>query len=123
MVYVITGRKNSGKTTLAYHLKEILEGYGESVVILDGDEIRKEFPIGYSDAKRIPRIRIIAKLAKIFEQQGVISIIALLLENKVWREGMRKEFENSRLIYLPGGSGPEGISYEIPDPEEIGENY
>ncbi|GAF87319.1 unnamed protein product, partial [marine sediment metagenome] len=46
MVYFITGRKNSGKTTLAYHLKKILESYGEFVVILDGDEIRKEFPIG-----------------------------------------------------------------------------
>lgn len=121
MVYLVVGKKNSGKTTLAYHLKEILESYSESVVVLDGDEIRQEFPIGYSDEERWKRIYLIAKLARILENQGVVSIIALLLEKRIWREGIRKKFDSSRLIYLPGGSGPEGIDYEVPGAEEIGE--
>ena len=122
MVYVITGRKGSGKTTLAYHLKEILESYGESVVILDGDEFREEFPIGYLDDERWKRIYMISKLARIFENQGVIPIIALLLEKKKWRNGIRKKFDSSKLIYLPGGGGElKTIVYEIPGPEELEE--
>lgn len=121
MVFWLTGRKNSGKTTLAFHLKDILESYGESVVVLDGDEIRKYFPIGYSDAERRKRTFAIGKLAAMFEEQGIIPIIALLSEKKEWRNRARELFKNSRLIYLPGGNGPKGIIYEVPGPEEIGE--
>ena len=121
MVYFITGRKNSGKTTLAYHLKEILESYGESVIVLDGGEIREYFPIGYSEAERHKRTFVIAKLAAMFEEQGVVPIIALLSEKKEWRNRTRELFKNSRLIYLPGGNGPEGVIYEVPESEEIGE--
>ena len=121
MVYLIVGKQNSGKTTLAYHLKEILESYGESVIVLDGDEIRKYFPLGYSEPERRKRTFVIGKLAAMFEEQGVVPIIALLSEKKEWRECIRKLFENSRLIYLPGGNGPKGVIYEVPEPEEIGE--
>ena len=95
MMYWITGKKNSGKTTLAYHLKEILESYGESVVILDGDEVRDEFPIGYNDSVRWKRTYTIGKLAVIFEKQEVIPIIALLSEKKEWRVRTRKLFKKS----------------------------
>lgn len=120
MVYWITGKKNSGKTTFAYRLKELLEGYGESVVILDGDEIRNEFPIGYSDIERWERTYEIGKWAVVFEKQGVIPIIALLSEKKEWRERIRGLFNKSKLIYLSGGDGPEGVVYEVPDEEEMG---
>ncbi len=123
IIYWITGRKNSGKTTLAYQLKEILKSYGESVIVLDGDEIREEFPLGYSDTERYKRTLAIGKLARIFEEQGVISIIALLSEKKEWRKRTRKMFDSSKLIYLPGGNGPEGIVYEIPGPEEMMEGF
>lgn len=119
MVYWITGRKGSGKTTLAYHLKEILEGYGESVVVLDGDEIRAEFPIGYTEAERWERTYTICKWAAIFERQNVIPIIALLSEKEMWRKNRRRWFKESKLIYLPGGISPEGVVYEVPDAEEL----
>ena len=119
MIYWVTGKKNSGKTTLAYHLKEILESYGESVVILDGDEIRAEFPIGYNDAVRWKRTYAIGELAVIFERQGVIPIIALLSEKREWRIHTRKLFKKSKLIYQPGGDSIEGTNYEIPDEEEL----
>lgn len=119
MVYWLTGRKGSGKTTLAYHLKEILESYNEMVVILDGDEIRGQFPVGYKNPERRKRTIDISKMAVIFEEQGVIPIIALLSEKRMWRVECRKMFEESKLIYLPGGSGPKGVDYEIPDAEEL----
>jgi len=123
MIYWITGKKNSGKTTLAYRLKELLESYGESVVVLDGDKIRREFPIGYTDTERWERTYEIGKWAAIFEKQGVISVVALLSEKKEWRERTRKLFNESRLIYLPGGvdsgyrDGYDG--YEVPGEEEL----
>ena len=120
MVYFITGRKNSGKTTLAYYLKEILKGYGESVVVLDGDEIRSEFPIGYMDAERRRRTHAIGRLARFFERQGAVPIIALLSEKREWRVRARRLFRESMLIYLPGGHGPEGVVYEVPDADELG---
>ena len=80
MVYWITGRKKSGKTTFAYFLKEILEDLSKSVIVLDGDKIRAEFPIGYTDPERWKRTYVIGKLAAFFEKQNVIPIIALLSE-------------------------------------------
>lgn len=120
MVYLITGKTNAGKTTLAYNLKKILENYGESVIILDGDEIRGEFPIGYTDAERWRRTCAIGKLARVFERQGVVPIIALLSEKKKWRKDIRKMFTKSKLIYLPGGCELEReVVYEVPDAEEL----
>ena len=118
MVYIISGSKNSGKTTFAYCLKKILEDCGKSVVILDGDELREEFPIGYADAERWRRVCTISKLAIIFEKQGVIPIIALALEKREWRDRMRRRFNSSRLIYVPGGDKLKGGTiYEVPDPK------
>ena len=127
MIYWITGRRNSGKTTLAYKMKELLEERGESVVILDGDEIRSEFPIGYGDPERWKRTYVIAKLAVIFERQGMTVIIALLSEKRNWRIKARKLFKESRLIYLPGGKemndsvyeSPSDRTYEVPTKEEL----
>jgi len=115
MVYIIAGSKNSGKTTLAYHLKKILEGCNKSVVIFDGSEIREEFPIGYSDGERWNRICMISKLAVIFEKQGVIPIIALVLEKRKWRNDLRRRFSSSRLIYISGGRKLEGDIYDVPN--------
>ena len=120
MVYWITGRKNSGKTTFAYCLSGVLEGMGKSVVIFDGDEVRTEFPIGYTDSERRKRTYTISKFAAVFEKQGVVPIIALLSEKREWRVHARKGFNESKLIYLPGGEDIIDVVYEVPDAEELG---
>ena len=100
MVCWITGRKNSGKTTFAYGLKRLFEGMGKSAVVLDGDEVRTEFPIGYTDSERRRRTYTIGKFATIFEKQGVIPIIALLSERREWRVHARKGFNESKFNTL-----------------------
>lgn len=119
MVYWITGKKDSGKTTYAYNLKDTLELNGELTIILDGDEIRSQFPIEYCELIRQKRTYNIAKLAVIFEKQGVIPIISLLSEKREWRVQCRAKFQESKLIYLPGGFCPEGVIYEEPDEKEL----
>jgi len=120
MVYFITGRAGAGKTTLAYKMKYDLKKSGVgNVLILDGDEIRKEFPTGFSDQEREDNIMRIAKIAKIAEVQDIIVIIAMIAPTKLLRMKARKLFKKSELIYLPHGKLWEGTSYEEPDDEEL----
>jgi len=118
MVYWITGRAKSGKTTLAKSLIEANKF--KSIVLLDGDEVREHFPgTGYSDEERYEHIMRIARFAAILEKQGFLVIIALVSPRKAWRQEARKLFRESKLIYLPGGHLWEGTVYEEPDEEEL----
>ncbi|MFH1624472.1 MAG: adenylyl-sulfate kinase [Pseudomonadota bacterium] len=115
MVTWITGKAGAGKTTLA----KILAANDPMAIILDGDEIREWFPIGYSDENRIEHIMRIAKFAAILERQDVHPIIALVSPRKEWRQAARQLFEESELIYVTGGSLWPGTEYEEPDMEEL----
>lgn len=99
MVYWITGRKNSGKTTLAYRLKaQILNS-----VVLDGDKFRKQFPTGYSYADRKDNITRLAKIAAVFERQSLIVIIACVSPYKNLRKELQSMFKECIEICLPFG--------------------
>ena len=119
MVYWITGRSSSGKTVYAYRLKEQLESCGQSVLLLDGDEVRIHFPAGYEDKDREENIMRIAKIAAIAESQGFVVIVALVSPKKEWRMRARKMLKESMLIYMPCGILWEGTEYEEPDHEEM----
>ena len=56
LVYWITGRKHSGKTTLAYKIAKQVDG-----IVVDGDHVREYFPTGFSDEERYDNIMRIAK--------------------------------------------------------------
>ena len=43
MVYWITGKSSSGKSVYARRLKREFERLNETVLILDGDEVRDQF--------------------------------------------------------------------------------
>ena len=109
MIIWITGRKHSGKTTLAYKLKEQLG----NCVVLDGDEIREitgnEL---YTDSSRIRNQRIITKFAKMLVGQGVENIIiACVSPVKNIRESFQHEL-GAIEIQLPFGELWEGTKYE-----------
>lgn len=123
MIYWITGRANSGKTTLAYKMAEDLKSEGKQTLILDGDEIRELFPTGFSDDERRTHILNIAKIASIAEAQGIIVIIALISPTVRWRTEARSLFKESKLIYLSEGTLWSGTSYEEPTEEELREDY
>lgn len=120
MVYWLTGRASSGKTVYAKRLKRQFERYGAKVLLLDGDEVRDQFRNKeFDDESRRNHIMTIARFAAIAEKQGFIVIIALISPRKIWRMEARKLFDNSMLIYLPGGVLWEGTDYEEPDHEEM----
>jgi len=109
MVYWITGRKNSGKTTLAYRIAKQVNG-----VVVDGDEVRKYVPTGYSDKERYENIMRIAKIARLVEAQGYIAIVACVSPRRKWREEAQKMFDECIEICLPFGELWAGTEFEEP---------
>lgn len=107
MVYWITGRKNSGKTTLAYKIAKQTNG-----VVLDGDEFRQHFKTGFSDSERLEHIKRISKIAMILEKQDVTVIIACVSPNKTVRKEIQSWFDSCIEIQLPYGELWAGTVYE-----------
>jgi len=119
VVYWITGKKGSRKTTTAYKLASHLRKEDKTALVLDGDEVRQLIPTGFMDEEREEHIMRIAAFAAIAEKQGIAPIIALISPKKEWRQKARKLFKRSIVIYKQGGSLWAGTEYEIPDKEEL----
>jgi len=119
MVIWITGKASSGKTTYANRLKKLIEIKDNKVLVLDGDDVRQYFKSGFTDKDREEHILRIAAFAAVAEKQGFIVIVALISPKKEYRVKARKLFDESILIYIPGGYLWEGTTYEEPDYEEI----
>jgi adenylylsulfate kinase-like enzyme len=105
-VYWLTGLSGAGKTTLAAELAVRLRERGESVVVLDGDELREVFGAAATNSKnhgRNGRLALAfqyAHLCRVIASQGltvVIATISLFKEIHAWnREHLPGYFE----IYL-----------------------
>jgi adenylylsulfate kinase-like enzyme len=108
MVYWITGRKGSGKTTLAWKIASQLIG----AVVLDADHFRKYQDYGYTTEGREQNQRSLAAFAKMLEDMGKIPIIACVSPNKKLRKELQKMFDNCTEIQLPFGELWEGTTYE-----------
>lgn len=72
----LTGLSGAGKTTLANAVKTNFK----SLVILDGDEMRKSLnkDLGYDDASRSENIRRLAEVARLFNLNGHPVIVAAI---------------------------------------------
>ena len=113
MVIFVIGKSNSGKTTFGKKLIDVFDG-----VLLDGDDFRSKFPIGYSDEERFENIMRIAKVASIIEEQGKLVVIAMMAPKAIWRQKARELFKESVLFLMPGGELWEGTDYELPKNEQ-----
>jgi adenylylsulfate kinase-like enzyme len=110
VIYWITGRRHSGKTTLAYRLAAQTNG-----IVIDGDEVRKIFPTGFSDDDRYNNIMLIAKIAKLFENQGRTVVVACVSPKRHWRKEAQEMFDECLEICLPFGELWEGTEFEEPE--------
>ena len=65
-IFWFTGLSGAGKTTIARKAKEVLEQEGKKVLLLDGDEIRSQYPraLGFSRGDILQNNRFIADLCK-----------------------------------------------------------
>lgn len=109
MVYWITGRKHSGKTTLANKLAAQIP----NSVVLDGDEFRARFGNNdYSYAGRVLNQKQLTDAAAQWEQLGKVAIIACVSPNKVVRKQFQAIFKECIEIQLPFGELWPGSTYE-----------
>ena len=106
----LTGNVGAGKTSLAYLLKDRLNG-----VVLDGDEMRASISVGagFSKEDREEHNLRVARLAKILHNQGqniIVSVIAPFIST---REKITRICD-PYWIYVKGGEVAEDKPYEPP---------
>lgn len=116
MVYLITGKRDAGKTHYAETLaQEIIDNGGKAVVI-DGDQHRaKTGNQDFSDEGRMANLMSAAELARQLEEQGNVVILAFIAPRREWRYKMRELWDKSKVIYIPGGTLWEKTNYDVPD--------
>ncbi|AOK46574.1 adenylyl-sulfate kinase [Burkholderia sp. MSMB617WGS] len=76
----MTGLPGAGKTTTANALLNRLLESGAKAIVLDGDALRTGLcsDLGFSDADRMENIRRFAHVAKLFQHEGYIVIVATI---------------------------------------------
>lgn len=125
MVYLITGKAGAGKTHYARQLAQELMDEGKLVKHIDGDEWRMEWKNDdYSDQGRLWNLKSAAERARTFEKGGYIVVMSFIAPKQEWRNEMRKLWQQSKVIYIPGGKLWKGTVYEKPTEEELnGSNF
>lgn len=120
MVLLITGKAGAGKSTYARRLEKELIDEGIKVAVIDGDEWRQQHDNhDYSDQGRLQNLVTAAQEAAALEQHGNIVLMAFVSPKREWRYVMRKLWNQSRVVYIPGGNLWEGTTYERPDENEL----
>ena len=91
MVFWFTGLSGSGKSTIATAFQRTLYEYGYVVEVLDGDNIRTGLNnnLSFTEADRAENIRRIAEVAKLFCQNGIITICSFISPTIAMREQAR----------------------------------
>ena len=84
----MTGLSGSGKSTIAIALERRLHDEGRFCVVLDGDNVRTGIngDLGFSDTDRTENIRRVAEVAKLFVQNGIITICTFVSPTNAIRE-------------------------------------
>jgi adenylylsulfate kinase len=80
-VFWLTGPSGAGKSTLAHRVEQTLFTRGiRNVTVLDGDRIRGGLcsDLGFSAEARHENIRRVAHVARMFLEQGIISLCAFI---------------------------------------------
>ncbi len=77
----ITGLSATGKSTVAKHMKGVLDNKGMPTIIVDGDEVREMVAddcCGHDRVSRIKNAYRICRLARMIARQGVTVLVATM---------------------------------------------
>jgi adenylylsulfate kinase len=92
MIYWFTGQPGAGKSTLAAALKSALKARKESVVHLDGEELRDiTGNIDYGETGRVTNIRCAQKLAAKLDAEGISVIASFVSPYRALREEFKQK--------------------------------
>lgn len=80
VVLWLYGLSGSGKSTIANLAERALSEEGRFTVILDGDNLRAGLNsnLGFSDEDRAENIRRNAQVARLFAEQGIITLVSVI---------------------------------------------
>ena len=80
VVIWMTGLSGSGKSTLAKKLEQQLHQQGVLTKLLDGDNLRTGLNknLGFSEEDRLENIRRVAEIARLFLDNGVVTICSFV---------------------------------------------
>lgn len=100
LVVWFTGLSGSGKSTIAIEVEKILNEQNKAVYLLDGDNIRHGInsDLGFTDADRNENIRRIAEIAALFQNSGMITLVAFISPFKKMRQFAREKLPESSFI-------------------------
>lgn len=99
----LTGLSGSGKTTIATKLGEDLRKRGIHVILLDGDELRRDVckDLGFSPKDRHEMVRRIGKMAKDLSKiPPAVVIVSVISPYIADRAKLRKKIENFIEVYV-----------------------
>ncbi len=98
----LTGLPGSGKTEIAKHLSNELIAAGQSVEILDGDEVRKNLSkdLGFTKEDREAHAMRVAYVAKLLAKHGVAVIVALISPYRDFRQKARETVGEFVEVYV-----------------------
>jgi len=91
-----TGLPGSGKSTIAAEVERRLHARGVRTVLLDGDNLRHGLnrDLGFSDADRAENVRRAGEVARLFADNGVVALCALISPSEPQRQAIRHRFEH-----------------------------
>ena len=95
-----TGLSGAGKSTLASGLDRALTDSGQHVYVLDGDNLRHGLTryLGFSDADRKENVRLVAEVAKLMVDAGLIVLVSLISPFRADRDAARALFGPDQFI-------------------------
>ncbi|HFB61792.1 MAG TPA: sulfate adenylyltransferase subunit CysN [Bacteroidetes bacterium] len=103
----ITGLYGSGKNELAFVLEKELIGSGATVVVLDGKSLRSGLSreLDFDPADRAEHLRRVAHIARILNDQGIITICSFASPDENIRRQVAEIIgpERFHLIYMDAG--------------------
>jgi len=86
----------SGKSTIANAAEKVLHQEGHMTTILDGDNLRTGLNqhLGFSDDDRRENIRRVSHVAKLFAQQGILTLVSVITPRQELRDLARDVIGN-----------------------------
>lgn len=96
----ITGLSGSGKTTLSKEVEKELRRMKFQTILLDGDRLRSGLnkDLGMNNTDRSENVRRAAEVAKLFYDEGFITICALISPFRDDRSAARRLFPENRFV-------------------------
>jgi len=99
---LLTGLTGAGKTTIAYALERRLFKDGRSVVVLDGQNMRRGISkdLGFTASERSENLRRSSEVAKLFNDAGLIVLGAFVAPEEAVRQKVAEAIGHERFLVV-----------------------